>query len=163
MSLEKLKSRIKNNEGYSNKAYKDQLGYYTIGYGHLIKKNETRYLKGTYSKEFLTNIFEIDFKKALENYRKFFYKKNHNNKDRDLLVEMIFQLGLNGVLKFKKLLFYLNKKQIYMTCFEMMNSLWYKQTPKRVENLIKNYTNALNEKRFIFKKNERSETLKRKR
>ena len=24
-----------------------------------------------------------------------------------------------------------------MTCLEMMDSLWYKQTPKRVENLIK--------------------------
>ncbi len=146
MSLEKLKSRIKKNEGYSNKAYKDQLGYYTIGYGHLIQKHETNYLKGIHKKKYLINIFEIDFEKALRNYKNFLYKKNHTKNERDLLVEMNFQLGLNSVLKFKRMLFYLNKNQKYMTCFEMMNSLWYKQTPKRVENLIKNYLYISNDK-----------------
>ena len=35
-----LKNRIKKNEGFSFTAYKDIHGYNTIGYGHLIKKNE---------------------------------------------------------------------------------------------------------------------------
>jgi len=35
-----LKKRIKLNEGFSSKPYKDQLGYLTIGYGHLILSNE---------------------------------------------------------------------------------------------------------------------------
>ena len=52
---------------------------------------------------------------------------------------MIYQLGSQGVLKFKKMLFYLNKRQKYMTCLEMMDSLWYKQTPNRVNDLIKNF------------------------
>ena len=52
---------------------------------------------------------------------------------------MIFQLGLKGVLKFKRMLFYLNNKKKYMTCLEMLDSLWYKQTPKRVLDLINNY------------------------
>ena len=51
---------------------------------------------------------------------------------------MIFQLGVKGVSNFKKMIKYLNKKK-YMTCLEMMDSLWYKQTPERVNNLIKNY------------------------
>ena len=52
---------------------------------------------------------------------------------------MIFQLGPKGVSKFKKMFFYLNKKQKYMTCLEMMDSLWYKQTPQRVHDLIENF------------------------
>ena len=52
---------------------------------------------------------------------------------------MIFQLGPKGVSKFKKMFFYLNKKHKYMTCLEMMDSLWYKQTPQRVHELIKSF------------------------
>ncbi len=52
---------------------------------------------------------------------------------------MIFQLGSKGVVKFRKMLFFLNKKQKYMAALEMLDSLWYQQTPQRVKNLIKNY------------------------
>ena len=44
-TFQSLKTRIKKNEGYSNKPYKDQLGYGTIGYGHLIKPHELKYFK----------------------------------------------------------------------------------------------------------------------
>ena len=140
MSYSKLKLRIKKNEGYSNKPYKDQLGFYTIGYGHLIKKNENKYFANTYNKKYFNKLFELDFNKAHKEYKKFFFKKNHKNNEKELLIEMIFQLGLTGVSKFKKMLFFLEKKQKHMVCLEMINSLWYKQTPKRVENLIRNFT-----------------------
>ncbi len=52
---------------------------------------------------------------------------------------MVFQIGIVGVLKFKKLLNYMIKKNKYLVCFEMMNSLWYKQTPKRVKFLVREY------------------------
>ena len=55
------------------------------------------------------------------------------------MVEMVFQLGISGVLKFKKLLKNINKKNKHLVCFEMMNSLWYKQTPNRVKKLILEY------------------------
>ena len=53
---------------------------------------------------------------------------------------MIFQLGAKGVSKFKKMLYFLNKKQKFMASLEMLDSLWDLQTPERVKNLIKNYT-----------------------
>ena len=34
LEIYKSKKRIKKNEGYSKKPYKDQLGFYTIGFGH---------------------------------------------------------------------------------------------------------------------------------
>jgi len=139
LSLKKLKLRIKKNEGYSKKPYKDQLGFYTIGYGHLIKRNEKKYFYTTYKKKHFETLFRIDFEKSNNEYKKLFIKKRHNKKEKELLIEMLFQLGPKGVIKFKKMLFYLEKKQKYMTCLEMMNSLWYKQTPKRVEDLIKNF------------------------
>ena len=139
MSFNNLKSRIKKNEGYSNKPYKDQLGFYTIGYGHLIKKNENKYFNKKFNKKYFQRIFLMDFNRALKDYKTILYKRTHKKNEKELLIEMVFQLGIRGVLKFKKTIFYLNKKQKYMASLEMIDSLWYKQTPCRVNNLIKNY------------------------
>ena len=49
---------------------------------------------------------------------------------------MVFQMGIKGVLDFKKLLENMSKGNKHLVCFEMMSSLWYKQTPMRVKNLI---------------------------
>ncbi len=139
MLVAKLKARIKKNEGYSKIPYKDTLGFYTIGYGHLIKKNEEFYFKKKFKKKDFDVLFEDDFNNAYKNYINHFSHPKHTNKDKELLTEMIFQLGAKGLFKFKKMLHYVNNKQKYMACLEMMNSLWYLQTPKRVENLIYNY------------------------
>ena len=139
MSFKKLKERIKKNEGYSDKPYEDQLGFYTIGYGHLIKEKETNYYIKKYNKDHFEKLFESDFNKAQNQYKKKFFKKNHTTSEKELLIEMLFQLGEKGVSKFKKMLYFLNKKQKLMASLEMLNSLWYLQTPERVKDLIKNY------------------------
>ena len=140
MSFKKLKDRIKKNEGYSDKPYQDQLGFYTIGYGHLITKKETKYYVKKFKKNHFKKLFELDFKKAHNQYKKNFFKKKHTASEKELLIEMSFQLGAKGVSKFKKMLYFLNKKQKFMVSLEMLDSSWYLQTPERVKNLIKNYT-----------------------
>ncbi len=134
-----LKKRIKTNEGYSNKAYKDQLGYQTIGFGHLIRKKDEIILNKVYSKKYLETLFEKDFKKTLDDFNKNFKKLSLKKNEQELLIEMIYQMGIKKVLKFKKVIYYLKTKQKNMVCLEMMKSLWYKQTPKRVLNLIYNF------------------------
>ena len=139
MAYKSLKKRIQKNEGFSIKPYKDKLGNLTIGYGHLIKKNE-EYLKNkNQTHQYLLDLFQKDFKKAVDAYNTNFFKYNFNKKEERLLIEMIFQLGIKNALIFKKMISNLKSKKKYLTAFEMMNSLWYKQTPKRVENLIKYY------------------------
>ena len=134
-----LKKRIKTNEGYSDKTYKDQLGYQTIGFGHLIRKKDKIILNKVYSKKYLETLFEKDFKKTLEDFNKNFKKLSLKKNEQELLIEMIYQMGIKKVLKFKKVIYYLKTKQKNMVCLEMMKSLWYKQTPKRVLNLIYNF------------------------
>jgi len=134
-----LKKRIKLNEGFSPKPYKDQLGYLTIGYGHLILPNEKILLKKKLHKKELEEIFEKDFEKALKSFNKTFKFITSNKKEADLLIEMIFQLGTKGCLKFKNLIKNMKKGNKHLVCFDMMDSLWYKQTPHRVKNLIKTF------------------------
>jgi lysozyme len=136
-----LKERIKSNEGFSSKPYKDQLGYLTIGYGHLILPNENILLKKQIHKKELEEIFEKDFKKALSNFNNTFKSFTLKEKESELLIEMIFQLGIKGCLKFKNLIKNIKKGNKHLVCFDMMDSLWYKQTPNRVKNLIKTFLN----------------------
>ena len=60
MSFKELKDRIKKNEGYSDKPYQDQLGFYTIGYGHLITEKEDKYFFKKFKKKHFEELFEID-------------------------------------------------------------------------------------------------------
>ena len=141
MGYHNLKERIKSNEGFSSKPYKDQLGYLTIGYGHLILPNENILLKKQIHKKELEEIFEKDFNKALSKFNNTFKSFTLNEKESDLLIEMIFQLGIKGCLKFKNLIKNIKKRNRHLVCFDMMDSLWYKQTPNRVKALIKTFLN----------------------
>ena len=131
-----LKSRIKKNEGYRNQIYYDQVGKQTIGFGHLIKKREKFIHQKKYSKKYLNKIFENDFSSALSDFNKSYKAKDLSKNSQEVLLEMIFQLGIKNCLKFKKFNQSLRKKLPHMAALEMLNSHWYAQTPKRVEKLI---------------------------
>ena len=134
-----LKLRIKKNEGFSKYPYKDNLGNYTIGHGHLIRNNEKVFFKKSFNKYFFHNLFEYDFSSALEDYQKHFKRFSFAQNIQELIIEMIFQMGIKEVLRFKKMLKHIKKNNSFLVALEMIDSVWYKQTPRRVENLIENY------------------------
>ena len=142
----KLQNRIKNHEGFRNKVYRDQLGNPTIGYGHLIKKSENFLLKKKYSRKLLNYYFEKDFKLAVINFNKYYKKVKLSKNLKEVLIEMIFQLGIKKFLKFKKFNKFITQKLYYLAALEIMNSLWYLQTPNRVEALIIILLGASNDK-----------------
>ena len=84
-------------------------------------------------------MFENDFKIALNDYKRNFNKFSFSQNIQELIIEMIFQMGIENVLSFKKTIKHIKKNNKFLTSLEMMNSLWYKQTPLRVENIIKHY------------------------
>ena len=139
MGYQNLKKRIKKNEGFSFKPYRDQLGFLTIGYGHLILSSEKQLTKIKKTKTELEKMFIKDFKCAVSDFNKFLNHCSNNKRDKELLIEMVFQMGEVGVLKFKNLLGNMKRKNKHLVCFEMMNSLWYNQAPNRVKKLIKIY------------------------
>ncbi len=142
----KLKNRIKKNEGFRSSFYLDSLGNPTIGYGHLIKKNEKKLLKKKYSKLFLTKVFNEDFNNAVIAYNKFYEKEKYPQNIKEVLIEMIFQLGIHGQRKFKKMNYHINKRELFMAALEMKKSLWCLQTPNRVRGLVKILLKRKNEK-----------------
>ena len=142
-----LKKRIKKNEGYRESPYLDKLGFATIGYGHLIKNNEKNIYNKKCNTGLLNKLFNLDFNKALNQYNTKYKNQNYSKNIEEVLIEMIFQLGIKRQKKFIKMNNYIKKKELYMACFEMKNSLWYQQTPKRVDGLINTLLKDIDEKK----------------
>ena len=135
--IDQTKDRIKKHEGYSNTVYKDTRGFRTIGYGHLCHEDEGWIDDKVYKKEILEKQFDVDFKTACDHAEKIYLQGNvtMNPKALSILTEMVFQLGYNGVKKFKKMLSAIYEEQFDIAADEMLDSLWNKQTPKRSKNL----------------------------
>ena len=133
--MDDLKARIKKHEGFRDVMYKDSLGFATIGYGHLILPTDN-YVDGKqYSKEVLDAVFDKDFQNALDNANKLMSGYDLVDQAKEVICEMVFQLGIGGVSKFKNMWKALEKKDYYTASQEMLDSRWARQTPKRAEDL----------------------------
>ena len=132
---EELKTQIKEHEGFVPRVYKDSLGKRTIGYGHLCVEPEQWDDDKEYTKEELELVFDKDFDEALKNAESLIGDRPVNFIAKQVLIEMVFQLGIGGVGKFKKMWSALDNEDYGEASFQMMDSLWAKQTPKRAEKL----------------------------
>jgi lysozyme len=132
---EDLKSRIKKHEGFLAKVYLDSLGKATIGYGHLLTE-EDDFVEGViYDKDILEALFEKDFNKAVQGAEQLLEGYNIALVAKEVIIEMVFQLGKTGVSKFKKMFDALKNNDYSRAAAEMLNSAWYRQTPSRCEEL----------------------------
>lgn len=137
MSLEQLKIRIKLHEGFRDTVYEDSLGKATIGYGHLVTYKDDFEEGKKYPKELLDELFDKDFQNAVDQ-ADFFIKSNEleiNDTAKEVIIEMVFQLGIGNVNKFKNMIKALQEKDYVTAGDEMIQSRWYKQTKERCQKL----------------------------
>ena len=126
---------VKKHEGYRNKVYLDTLGKRTVGVGHLCVEDFWEDDK-EYEEKFLMDILLDDLQNAIKGAREL--KEEHSCTDIDeiaqeILVEMVFQLGKNGVSKFRNMWKALSEKNYIGASYEMLDSRWAKQTPNRAK------------------------------
>ena len=133
--MDDLKARIKKHEGFRDVMYKDSLGFATIGYGHLILPTDDFVDGKQYSKEVLDEVFDKDFQNALDNANKLMSGYELVDQAKEVICEMVFQLGIGGVSKFKNMWKALEEGDYYTASQEMLDSRWARQTPKRAEDL----------------------------
>ena len=132
---EDLKNRIKQHEGFLDRVYMDILGKATIGYGHLLTE-EDDFVEGVvYDKDILEALFEKDFSKAVQGAEELLKGYDIALVAKEVIIEMVFQLGKTGVSKFKKMFEALKNNDYSRAAAEMLNSAWYRQTPSRCEEL----------------------------
>ena len=132
--FKELIDRLKINEGYRAKVYKCTEGYDTIGYGFAIKDLELTEEEATL---LLANRVA---KKHLEISKRFDWYDSMPAEVQGVIIEMCYQLGVNGFSKFKKTIKLLSNRNFAKASTEMLDSLWAKQTPNRalkLSNIVK--------------------------
>ena len=139
---EELKEQIKKHEGFVQRTYKDSLGKKTIGFGHLCVEPEQWDDDKEYTREELERVFDKDFDEALKNAESLIGERSINFIAKQVIIEMVFQLGIGGVGKFKKMWLALDSEDYGEASFQMMDSLWAKQTPNRAEKLSQKMRSA---------------------
>ena len=140
MNLNKLQEEIMFSEGVKYEIYRCSEGYPTAGIGHLITEWDNDYFDkpiGTeVSKEQVAKWFETDLGVAIADMEKFTEGMTVDENIKECVTEMVFQLGLPRLNKFKKFKQALLDNDIETAQAEMKDSLWYRQTTNRAERLI---------------------------
>ena len=137
MNMDRLLQSVKKHEGYRNKVYLDTLGKRTVGVGHLCVEDFWEDDK-EYSEEMLMNILKDDLKNAIEGSERLLKDcPVLDDLAKEIIIEMVFQLGETGVSKFKNMLKALKQDppEYSVAASEMLDSRRAKQTPNRAQNM----------------------------
>ncbi len=133
-----LHKRIMDHEGFVDSVYLDTEKKATIGYGHLVTK-EDNFVEGVnYKEKDLRQLFYKDVEKAETGADQVIgHIKELHPEARNIIIEMVYQLGTTGVRNFKKMISALEESDYKKASREMINSRWHQQTTRRCESLAK--------------------------
>ena len=128
------------------KPYKDHLGYWTIGAGHLVKDREKHEFRDGITYEIGLKLFLVDYMIAKRDMQTFL-KPCGDMPDivQEVCLEMAFQLGLTNLMMFKKFQKKIMEKDWNGAIEEMRDSRWYNQTPNRATALMKKMRKLISE------------------
>ena len=130
---ELMVSELTRDEGKVDSAYQDHLGYWTIGVGRLIDKRKG----GRLTDEEINYLLMNDIKeKASQLTANLPWWKSLDEVRRRVILNMAFNLGIAGLLKFKNTLRFIETGNYTQAARNMEQSLWYKQVGKRAKRLV---------------------------
>jgi len=132
VSKEEVKAQVRDEEGWDAFPYKDHLGFDTIGYGFLIDRRKGGGLPRVVA-EFWLNIL---VEERIDHMRKRWPAFDQQPEDvQTALLSMSYQLGVGGVLNFKKMVAALERGDRAGAKVQALDSTWAKQTPKRAQRV----------------------------
>ena len=146
MNRHDLKKEIIADEGMMLHIYKDHLGYLTVGVGHLITEKDEEW--GKPEKTQITTdraetLFADDLENAIDDCKKLY--KTFDDFPREVqhvVVNMMFNLGLPRLSKFKKMKAAIEVRDFRLAASEMVASKWFTQVPNRAARLVERMRKA---------------------
>ena len=130
MNYTEIENILKRHEGFRSKPYRCTAGKLTIGYGTNLdngiteKEAETLlHLRVTEIEDYLDSVYPW-FSKLCEEHQ-------------GVLINMAYNLGLDGLAKFRNMLLAWEKNDFIQVAIEMKNSKWARQVGSRANELIK--------------------------
>lgn len=135
-----LVRQLKGDEGVIPHAYQDHLGFWTIGVGRLIDKRKGGGLRPDEITYLLNN--DID-DRINELTRRLSWFQNLDDARKGVLLNMSFQLGVDGLLGFTNTLKLVQEGKYENAAHAMLQSKWAKQTPERAERMAEQMRSGL--------------------
>lgn len=122
--------QIKIDEGFRGQPYKCTAGKITIGYGRNLEANPL-------TKAEAQILLENDLKKIVKKLTRYGFYTRLDSGRRAVILNMAFNLGVNGLMKFKNMIEALELKDYDKAADEMLNSRWANQVKSRATRLAK--------------------------
>jgi len=138
--IEQLREELEADEGCVYAVYLDHLGLPTCGVGHLLKPDDPEYameVGDSVSEERVAELFEKDIAWTISDCQKLLPKFDDLPEQCRLIVcNMVYNMGLNRMGKFVKLLAAIKIGDYNEAANQMHDSRWRRQVPNRAERLI---------------------------
>ena len=138
--LERLREEIIADEGCVLEVYKDHLGYFTVGVGHLILPSDEEWKTPIGTKITQTRADELlvkDFNNVLKECEDQLTVWTEVGEEVKLiLANMAFNLGITRLKKFQLMLNAINEKDYVKASEEGLDSRWAKQVYNRAHRLM---------------------------
>jgi len=132
MNRKRLRSQLIYDEGVRSSAYTDSEGYLTIGVGRLIDENKG----GKLSADEIEYLLDNDIDKVInQTIREFDWYQDLTEIRKEVILNMVFNLGIGGVKKFKMMTNALKRHDWNEAAREMLDSKWSGQVGQRAIRL----------------------------
>ena len=132
--ITELTAQLTRDEGRERAAYQDHLGFWTIGVGRLIDKRKG----GGLREDEIDYLLRNDINDRIDQLgRRIPWFLELDGARQGVLLNMSFQMGVDGLLAFKTTLARVRAGNFSGAASGMLNSLWATQTPERAQRLAK--------------------------
>ena len=156
VNYDRLFEQLKRHEGIRFTAYKCSRGFWTVGVGRNLEHNPLcdaekltifgkllpdadvirRLMFGKLSAEHVELLFLNDVAKAEELCHKHLPMAELNDARKAVFINMVFQMGINGVLKFEDMLRFAGLCEFDLCAAAMLDSKWFRlDSPGRAQKL----------------------------
>lgn len=128
-----LTRQLRGDESVEPCVYKDSLGFWTIGIGRLVDKRKPGAGLRPVEMDFM---LQNDIDDRIDQLtRSLPWLQDLDDVRKGVLLNMSFQLGVEGLLKFERTLGLIEAGQYDLAAHAMLQSLWAKQTPARAKRM----------------------------
>jgi lysozyme len=125
--------QLRADEGERACAYQDHLGYWTIGVGRLVDDRKPG--SGLRHDE-IAYMLNNDVDDRIDQLtRRISWFQDLDDARRGALLNMSFQLGVDGLLQFERTLKLIEERKYDLAAHAMLQSKWAKQTPARAKRM----------------------------
>jgi lysozyme len=136
-----LVRQLRGDEGVRATAYRDHLGYLTIGVGRLIDSRKT---DAGLRPEEITFLLQNDIDDRIDQLtRRLPWFQNLDDARKGVLLNMSFQMGVEGLLGFERTLALIRDGKYENAAHAMLQSKWATQTTTRAQRMAEQMRSGL--------------------